>query len=78
MDLNQLYFDHQILMMKADGAPHHASRDLHEMRASQIAGRIGCMQRALGASAAPVWEGLAIAELASLACPTRHLQGYAS
>lgn len=78
MDLNQLYFDHQILLMKADGVPEGDTRDLHEIGASQIAGRIGCMQRALGARAASVWEALAAIEEHSLASPARHQQGFAA
>ena len=59
VDLNQLYSDHQIAVMRAGPA---SSRELHHARhfaASLIAGRIGCMQRALGASAAAGWETLA-------------------
>ncbi len=59
MDLNQLYFDHQLLLMKAAGAASDSVRHEHEAVASRVAGRIGRTQRALGAPAAPVWEGLA-------------------
>ena len=77
MDLNQLYFDHQVLLMKAARADTCAARHKHEVRASHVAGRIGCMQRALGAAAAPIWEMLAAADDRSLAAPHRHQQGYA-
>lgn len=73
MDLNQLYFEHQLLLMRATCGAQH---EKHEVAASLIAGRIGCMQRALGAAAAPVWEGLAVVNSHSLAAPTRHHQGY--
>jgi hypothetical protein len=43
MDLNELYSDHQVAIMRADGT------------SSPIAG----LQRALGAGAAPAWEALA-------------------
>lgn len=59
MDLNQLYFDHQVLTMKA--AASSDARCGHRAGASRLAGRIGGIQRALGAGAAPAWEGLAAA-----------------
>lgn len=78
MDLNQLYFDHQLLLIKALRAPSGGAQHEHEVSASHIAGRIGCMQRALGAAAAPTWEALAAIDLGSLAAPARHHQGYVS
>ena len=51
MDLNELYFDHQVAVMRADGARSREYRHDHRFDASLIAGRIGCMQRALGAGA---------------------------
>lgn len=77
MDLNQLYFDHQMLLIRAHRAASRDARHEHEIDASQIAGRIGCMQRALGAAAAPSWEALAAVDGRSLAAPLRHQQGYA-
>ena len=77
MDLNQLYFDHQVLLIKAARADTCAARHEHEVSASHVAGRIGCMQRAVGASAAPAWDVLAAGSEASLASPERHLQGHA-
>ena len=59
MDLNQLYSDHQLLLMRMDRAPTRALRHLQEVAASHLAGRIGGLQRALGAAAAPSWESLA-------------------
>ena len=55
MDLNRLYFDHQLLLMQADGEPCPERRKLHRNGAALIAGRIGCMQGALGARAARGW-----------------------
>jgi len=59
MDLNELYSDHQVALMRADGT------------SSLIAGRIGGLQRALGAGAAPAWEALAAQGATDL--PTRSL-----
>lgn len=78
MDLNQLYFDHQRLLMKAGQAGSREVRRTHELGASLIAGRIGCIQRALGAACAPAWEAIAGHSHDSLAGPTRHQLGYAS
>ncbi|MBT2133630.1 hypothetical protein KK137_04720 [Croceibacterium sp. LX-88] len=76
MDLNQLYFDHQILLIKAGRASSAELRHEHEVSASHIAGRIGCMQRSMGASGAPSWDALAAIDNRSLAGPVRHQQGY--
>lgn len=76
MDLNQLYFDHQILLMKAGRAVSAQLRHEHEVSASHIAGRIGCMQRSMGAASAPAWDALATIDERSLASHVRHQQGY--
>jgi hypothetical protein len=55
MDLNQLYFDHQILSMRAEHSAHAAHRALHARRAAAMADRIGSFQRTLGARAATGW-----------------------
>jgi hypothetical protein len=78
MDLNQLYFNHQVLLMEADRASTEGLRQLHEVAASHIAGRIGCMQRSLGAAGACAWDLLAVTPAGSLASPRRLLEGYAS
>ena len=78
MDLNQLYSDHQVLLMKADRAANDDGRLVFEVAASHLAGRIGCMQRALGAAGARGWDALAAMGGSSLASPGRHLQGYAA
>lgn len=61
MDLNQLYFDHQVLLMRADDARSDVAQTRHWQDASLVAGRIGCMQRATGAGGAPYWEARAAA-----------------
>ena len=76
MDLNQLYFDHQVLLMQAQRARSESTIHQYEVGASSIAGRIGYMQRVLGATAAPVWEALAAVDGRSLVAPIRHHQGY--
>ena len=78
MDLNRLYSDHQLLLLRAERAPTEDLRERHEIAASPLAGRIGCMQRAMGADGARVWDALALAQRGSLASPARHLQGYAA
>ena len=67
VDLNQLYFDHQIAVMRADGAMSREFRRDRQLDASLIAGRIGCMQRSLGAGAARGWETLAVPDRHELA-----------
>lgn len=59
VDLNQLYFDHQILLMKAHKARSPGGRRGFEAAASCVAGRIGGLQGTLGAAAAPAWRALA-------------------
>jgi hypothetical protein len=78
VDLNQLYFDHQLLLMKASQATSVGARHEHEIDASHVAGRIGRMQRAIGAAAAPIWEALAAVDRGSLAAQLQHRQGHAS
>ncbi len=55
MDLNQLYFDHQISLMKAHGASTSQGRRSHEDEADRLANRIGQLQGRLGAAAACAW-----------------------
>ena len=66
MDLNQLYSDHQVLLVRADQSPTLALSQHYTFGATLIAGRIGCMQRALGAKAATHWETLALPDQAGL------------
>ncbi|MBT2134766.1 hypothetical protein KK137_10505 [Croceibacterium sp. LX-88] len=59
MDLNKLYFDHQVLLMQAGGASSGDARLSYETSARRIADRIGSIQRHSGAIAATGWESLA-------------------
>lgn len=68
MDLNQLYFDHQLLLIRAGESAARIRRNECEINASQIAARIGCVQRGLGAGAAPAWETLAGSALRQQGC----------
>ncbi len=77
MDLNQLYFDHQLLLIRARLAASFGIRDAHEAKASQIALRIGRMQRRLGAAAAQTWERLSVTGDHAVSAPQRHRQDYA-
>ena len=77
MDLNRLYSDHQILLMEAARAPSEGLRRIHAVAASHLAERIGSVQRALGATAAPTWETLAAPAQISLQSPGRGSPGYA-
>jgi hypothetical protein len=56
LDLNRLYFDHQLSLIKAQEAVTSAQRRDHESDAASIAGRIAHRQGLLGASAARAWE----------------------
>lgn len=76
MDLNKLYSEHQVLLMKAERAVTDGGRRVLEVAASHLAGRIGCIQRGLGAAGAHGWDALAAVGKDSLALPGRHLQGY--
>jgi hypothetical protein len=58
VDINRLYFDHQISAMRATAMPTAILRREAERAASAIAEEIGCIQGALGAPAAPGWERL--------------------
>lgn len=66
MDLNQLYFDHQILLMRAARVPVSASSAAHLCDAAGLAARIGAMQRATGADAEAGWNRLAATDTADL------------
>jgi hypothetical protein len=52
MDLNKLYFDHQILLIRAQRAATPAVRHRHKAEAALIAGRIRQRQVTLGAAVA--------------------------
>jgi hypothetical protein len=55
VDLNKLYFDHQIQLIRADGAANEEARAGYALAAAEIAGRIGQKQARLGAAAACAW-----------------------
>ena len=75
MDLNQLYFDHQLLLMQAERAASPELRCSHRQGAALIAGRIGCMQRAMGAGAASSWAQVAARDSDRMGCPPSLLSG---
>ena len=62
MGLNQLYFDHQLAIMRAASSG-PSKRLCFEAAAARTAGQIGLLQRSLGARAAPGWERLAAVPL---------------
>jgi len=55
LDLNRLYHDHQVLLIKARGAATPDLRRQHQSKAQGLAGRIGHEQGKLGAAAACAW-----------------------
>lgn len=58
MDLNRLYFEHQLTLIRTSG--HDGLRATQfRQHASRTASRIGQIQRSLGAGAALGWEILA-------------------
>jgi hypothetical protein len=59
MDLNDLYFRHQISVMRARSAPDDGARGGHQVRADELADKIGHWQRRAGAGAAAMWSSLA-------------------
>jgi len=61
VDLNHLYFRHQILQMQAEHSASAAKRALHARHAAVVAERIGCVQRAIGAPAAGGWAAAGLA-----------------
>ena len=56
MDLNRLYFDHQISLMRATGARDCHVREAHMDEAAILAQHIEHFQRTRGAPAAFRWE----------------------
>ena len=55
VDFNQLYFEHQISLIRAEAAETPCLAQGHRVAAASIAGRIGDRQHALGALAAGGW-----------------------
>ncbi|WP_347303306.1 hypothetical protein V5740_01395 [Croceibacterium sp. TMG7-5b_MA50] len=66
MDLNQLYFDHQRLLITASNPALQMGRDEKEAGVFKVARQIGIIQRTLGASAASSWEALAVTDFSRL------------
>lgn len=64
MDLNKLYFDHQLLLLRGLRSLPSRKRDA---AARLLAGQIGTFQRALGAAGANRWETAALFTLAGTA-----------
>lgn len=56
MDLNQLYFDHQISLMRADNSGNLGIRDAHLNNAAVTAQHIEFFQRSRNAPAFSGWE----------------------
>jgi hypothetical protein len=59
VDFNRFYFEHQLLLLKAQHAVSPDRRRSLRIEASAVAGRIGRSQRRLGAGGAPRWQALA-------------------
>lgn len=58
MDLNDLYFRHQISLMRAKAAPDDRARGTHQGLADELAQRIGAWQQRAGATAASMWNAV--------------------
>lgn len=56
MDLNHLYSQHQIALIKAGGAANAADREKYLECATRIARRIGGYQQSHGAGASASWQ----------------------
>ena len=54
MDLNELYFRHQVALMRAAFTRSHGERERQHLAADGFASRIGLIQRRGGALAAPL------------------------
>lgn len=59
MDLNRLYFKHQISMMRLSSAGDRVCRDYHQTIADGFAQRIAQFQLVAGASASAAWATVA-------------------
>ena len=58
MDLNDLYFRHQISLMRAETASDDRARGANQSLADELAQRIGTWQQRACASAASMWNVL--------------------
>jgi predicted aconitase with swiveling domain len=77
VDLNQLYFDHQVLLIKAGDARQGEARQCHEIYARALAGRIASIQDSKGAGAAAYWMAQSVRPGAAL-CAAQTARGFAS
>ena len=59
MDLNELFFRHQIALMRVDRAENRDERSQFCVQADWLALRIGAMQHRLGAETTPLARALA-------------------
>lgn len=59
MDLNSLYFRHQISLIRAAASGCRALRATHIAAAETLAGKIACLQLRSGASASTGWAAIA-------------------
>jgi outer membrane lipopolysaccharide assembly protein LptE/RlpB len=57
MDLNKLYFQHQIALLAAAGETEAAAQEARRAEATDIARRIRAIQSRSGAAAAQTWCG---------------------
>jgi hypothetical protein len=78
MDLNRLYFDHQMQLIEAERAPSERLHRKHTVAAWVVAERIARIQRRLGAAAAPAWEALSSPARSSLAAAGHRVPAYVS
>lgn len=68
MDLNELYFDHQISLMRSASAGCGRLRLLHHNNALAIARRIVCIHRDSGARAVDGWLQRSLDDYQQLGC----------
>jgi predicted aconitase with swiveling domain len=66
VDLNQLYFDHQVSLIKAADTGRGEARQCHQIYARAIAGRIASIQGSKGAPAAAAWMAQSVRPGAAL------------
>lgn len=77
MDLNQLYFDHQVLLIRAHGAGQRKDRHHFETGARALAGRIADVQERTGAEAARWWKAQSVRPGAAMSAAVT-ARGFAS
>ena len=60
MDLNELFFHHQIALIRAGGTADSGERRRLDEQVDCFAAKIGCVQRGLGASGIPLARSAAL------------------